>query len=136
MNHRGTETQSASGLSPALRWYRRQASENTMRGLTVKGTERKRRPNAGSRQMQILMRRERGLTAWDRRVNRLRSLGLTTRGTPRVYAVRRGDALLLRAQVDALASALGRCFHDLPAAAQTRILDLESHLSAVRKQIL
>ena len=122
-------------ISPALRWYCKTALINQSNGLTVKGTRRQRRPNADNSRQQIIMRRDRGLKAWNLRVNRLREQGLTTRGTPRIYAVRRGDAVLLKSQVDALASAIAGSFNDLPAAAQARALELELHLSAIRKQL-
>jgi hypothetical protein len=126
---------SAAKLSPALRWYRKTALLNRSKGLTNRGTVRKRRPNADNRRQEIMMRRDRGLKAWNLRVNRLREQGLTTRGTPRIYAVRRGDAVLLKSQVDALAAAIAGSFNHLPAAAQARALELELHLSALRKQL-
>ena len=122
-------------ISPALRHWRKKALLNTAAGLTCKGTTRKRRTNAGHLEKILAERRERGLQAWNLRVNRLRERGLTTRGTPRIYAVRRGDALLMKSQVDALASALAEIFSELPAAVQARALELERSLSAVRKQI-
>ncbi len=126
----------AENPSPALLWYRRQAQENLLRGLTTKGTPRKRRPNGENTHQQLLARRERGLMAWNKRVQRLRADGLTTRGTPRIYAIRRGDATLFRHQLDGLATAIAQCFHDLPPAARVRALLLENHLSAIRKQML
>lgn len=123
-------------ISPALRHWRRKALLNTVAGLTCKGTVRKRRPNAGNRRQQIAMRRERGIKAWNDRVYRLRALGLTTRGTARIYLVGRGAALLLKAQVDALVADIARIFHDLPPVAQAKALELERSLSSVRKQIV
>ena len=123
-------------ISPALRHWRKKALLNTAAGLTCKGTARKRRRNNGLTFNKFLEQRERGLKAWNLRVNRLREQGLTTRGTPRIYAVRRGDALLLKWQVDALAAALAGIFSELPASVQSRALELERNLSAVRKQIV
>lgn len=122
-------------ISPQLRWYRRQALENTRRGLTCKGTERQRRPNAMNPSQKLALRRERGLDAWNQRIVRLRKQGLTTRGTKRIYAVRRGEALLLKTEIDQLAAAIAASFHDLPPTAQSRALILEGHLAGIRKQI-
>ena len=123
-------------ISPALRHWRKKALLNASSGLTCKGTARKRRTNAGHLEKIMAERRERGLKAWNLRVNRLREQGLTTRGTPRIYAVRRGDALLIKCQVDDLAASLVKIFSELPAAVQARALELERSLSAVRKQIV
>jgi len=122
-------------ISPQLRYWRKQVLLNTAEGLTCKGTARKRRPNNNLLQELLAARRERGLKAWNARVNRLRALGLTTRGTTRIYAVRRGDAMLLKWQVDDLAIALANIFHSLPKDVQARALELESALSVIRKQL-
>jgi len=122
-------------ISPQLRYWRKQALLNTAEGLTCKGTARKRRPNNNLLQELLAARRERGLKAWNARVNRLRALGLTTRGTTRIYAVRRGDAMLLKWQVDGLAASIAQLFDDLPAPAQARALELERSLAVIRKQL-
>ena len=127
---------SSGGISPALRWYRSRAAEFKQRGLTTKGTRFKRTPNAGTRKALLALRRERGLAAWNRRVLQLRARGLTTRGTPRILAVRRGDALLLRDDLDALAFELSKCFDHVSPAAQARLLGLETVLSRIRCQLL
>ena len=132
----GRSPQPAAGISPALRWYRKQAALNQQRGLTCKGTVRRRRPNAGSAKQGLELRRERGLRAWNERVARLRSQGLTTRGTKRIYLVRRGDALLLKTELDQLAAAIAASFNFLSPAAQARALALEASLAGIRKQLL
>jgi len=81
------------------------------------------------------MRRLRGLEAWNLRVNRLRKIGLTTRGTRRIYAVRRGDAVILKTQIDLLAKALGKVFSALPPSTQALALNLENQLGAIRRQL-
>lgn len=123
-------------ISPQLRHWRKNALLNTADGLTCAGTVRKRRPNNSILQSVLALRRERGIKAWNARVMRLRNLGLTTRGTSRIYAARRGDALLLKAQVDDLAAAIANIFHNLPADVQARALELERSLSVIRKQIV
>ncbi len=125
----------ANRLSPQLRHWRKKALLNAADGLTCKGTVRKRRPNNGHLQALLAARRERGIKAWNARVLRLRALGLTTRGTSRIYAVRRGDALLLQWQVDDLAAAIAKIFHGLPTDAQARALELERTLAVIRKQL-
>ena len=104
--------------------------------MTTKGTPFKRTPNAGSNAKRLELRRERGLRAWNKRVMQLRASGLTTRGTPRILPVRRGDALLLRDELDALAFELSICFDHVSPAAQARLLRLESALSRVRCQLV
>lgn len=123
-------------ISPQLKFYRRRAMQNAAAGLTVNGTARKRRANANNRRTEITMRRERGFEAWQLRVNRLRALGLTTRGATRIYSIYRGDALVLQKQIDDLAASLSASFHDLPSPAQARAMALEHSLAAVRKQLL
>jgi len=125
----------ATEISPSLRWHRRQAEIYVSCGLTTKGTRRKRRPNGRNRSNRLEMRRLRGLQAWNLRVARLRKMGKTTRGTERIYAVRRGDAMLLKSLVDAFARSLGKVFNELPADAQARALQLEKHLSSIRVQL-
>ena len=131
---RNVETVSVT-VSPALRWYRKTALLNQSAGLTCKGTVRQRRPNARTDEERLALRRERGLKAWNNRVARLRARGLTSRGTERIYLVRRGDALLLKLELDALATELGAVFSELTPTVQARVLRLESHLSGIRKQI-
>ena len=123
-------------ISPALRWYRRTALQNQLNGLTCKGQVRRRRPNAKTAADRLALRRERGLRAWNNRLARFREQGLTSRGTPRIYLVRRGDALLLKTEIDALAQAVAASFSDLSPAAQARALALEASLSVIRKQII
>lgn len=77
--------------------------------------------------------RARSLRHWRALAERRALAGLTTRGT---VPKRRLEARLILAAVEALAAALGQCWHDLPPAAQARALVLENHLSAVRKQLL
>lgn len=125
-----------SKISPALRWYRKTAMINMQMGLTCKGARRKRRPNADNRRREILRCRDRNLMAWNLRVNRLRQQGLTTRGTPRIYAVRRADALILKSQIDGLVRLIAKIFHDLPPPAQARALELENQFGAILKQLL
>jgi len=69
---------------------------------------------------------------WRKLAQRRALAGLTTRGTA---PKRRIEARLILADVDALAAALGNCFHALPPAAQARVLELENHLSKVRRQL-
>lgn len=122
-------------ISPQLRWYRRQAENFAALGLTVRGQRRQRRPNARNNSTRLEMRRLRGLQAWNLRVARLRKLGLTTRGTQRIYAVRRGDAVILKSQIDALAKSLARVFNDLPPAAQAKAIELEKQMGSIRQQL-
>ena len=77
--------------------------------------------------------RARSTRRWRELAERRALAGLTTRGTT---PKRRLESRLIRAAVDALAVALGQCFHELPPAAQARALELEHHLSAVRRQLL
>ncbi len=121
--------------SPALRWYYRNAQRNEDLGLTAKGSRRRRRANARNRSQKIAMRRERGWQAWNLRVSKLRRLGKTTRGTERIYAVRRGDAMLLKSQIDGLAFSIATSFYGLKPEAQARVLELEKTLSAIRAQL-
>jgi hypothetical protein len=133
----GRGSQPASGtISPALRWYRKQALSNQVAGLTCKGTLRQRRPNARTAQERLAMRRERGLRAWNNRLAKFRAQGLTSRGTKRIYLVRRGDALLLKTELDQLAAAISASFNFLSPAAQARALALEASLAVIRRQIL
>lgn len=122
--------------SAALRHYHRRAAANVDRGLTVKGRRRRRRANARNFSTKLAMRRERGLNNWNLRVIRLRKLGLTTRGTRRIMAVRRGDALLLKGQLDRFARALAKTFAWLPASSQADALELENHLGGIRRQLI
>jgi hypothetical protein len=123
-------------ISPALRWYRKQAALNRLEGLTCKGAVRRRRPNARTAEDRLAMRRERGLKAWNNRLARLRAQGLTARGTKRIYLVRRGDALLLKTELDQLAAEIAASFNFLSPAAQARALALEASLAVIRKQVL
>jgi len=125
----------ATKISPSLRCYRKRALEFVARGLTTKGTPRKRRPNARCRSVRLEMRRMRGLQAWNLRVTKLRKMGKTSRGTERIYATRRGDAILLKSLVDAFAQSLGKIFNELPGETQAKAIALENHLSAIRCQL-
>ena len=122
--------------SPSLRWYHRNAQRNVELGLTALGKRRQRRPNARNRSQQLQMQRERVLENWNLRVSRLRHDGLTTRGTQRIYAVRRGDAVLLKAQLDAVAVAAAKCFDLVTPETQARLLELEKTLSSIRRQLV
>jgi hypothetical protein len=46
------------------------------------------------------------------------------------------DMLILRTEIDALAASLSQCFHELPPIAKARALELESHLSAIRRRFI
>jgi hypothetical protein len=122
-------------ISPSLKHWRKRAVEFRSRGLTTRGRRRK-RAYGGLTKLTVKLRQDHLLNAWNRRVIRLRAQGLTTRGTERVYAVRRGDALLLRSQIDDLAGAIAVSFADMSAPAQARALALERALSEVRRQLV
>lgn len=123
-------------LSASAKWQRRKSDHFRQLGLTVKGKKRKRRPNAGNTFIRLDMRRQRGLEAWNNRVTRMRQINKTTRGRDRVYLVRRGDAILLKSQVDKFASILGKIFGLLPTRVQAQALELEKELSSIRQQII
>jgi len=119
--------------SASLRFYHRRAARNLAEGLTAKGLPRHRRRNLFASEDRKLAARDRSATSAAKRILVNKLNGLTTRGTPRVIAVSRGDAWLLKEQIDNLSSALALCFDDLSPHAQARILELENHLSAVRR---
>ena len=119
--------------SASLRYYHRRAAKNFAEGRTAKGLERRRRPNLLTPLDRKLAARDRSASAAARRILAHKLNGLTTRGTRRIYAVTRGDAWLLKEHIDNLAAALSACFHSLPPAAQVRALELEKHLSMIRR---
>ncbi|MGA2178819.1 MAG: hypothetical protein ABSH15_04470 [Verrucomicrobiota bacterium] len=119
--------------SASLRFYHRRAATNLAAGLTAKGLPRQRRRNMLTIRERKLAARDRSANAAAKRILVNKLNGLTIRGTPRVYAVNRGDAWLLKEHVDNLAASLTLCFHDLPPEAQARALELEKHLSAIRR---
>ena len=122
-------------MSASLRCYHRKARRYRLKGLTSLGKPRVRTRNAINAEERLALRRARGLRAWNNRVQKLRGLNLTTRGSKRVYLVNRADALILRSQIDALALELARSFADMSPAAQGRVMALEAVLSGVRKQL-
>ena len=109
---------------------------NLAGGLTVIGTPRKRKPYDGRSGRKLEMQRQRGLRAWYIRTMKLRNLNLTTRGTQRIYAVHRADALVLKSQIDMLAAQLASVFHSLPQPTQATVLELENTIAAIRKQVI
>lgn len=119
--------------SASLRFYHRRANKNLAAGLTAKGLPRQRRRDLLTPEDRKLAARSRSASAAARRILVNKLNGLTTRGTRRVIAVTRGDAWLLKEHIDKLATALTACFHDLPPAVQTRALELEKHLSTLRR---
>jgi hypothetical protein len=123
-------------LSRQAKWHRRQSIKFVAMGLTTNGKERQRRPDAENRIQRLAMRRERGIKAWNLRVQRLRKLGLTTRGTKPIYTVRRGDAILLRDQIDRAAAEINSAFDYLPPAGKVQMIRLASQLADIRKQLV
>jgi hypothetical protein len=105
-------------------------------GLNSLGKKYQRRPNARNRSERLEMRRLRGLQAWNRRVAKLRAMNRTSRGGERIYVVRRADAIVLQSQLESLARALAGCFGDLPPQAQSKVMELETHLVAIRRQFV
>jgi hypothetical protein len=116
-----------------LRFYHRRASSNLAAGLTARGFPRQRRRNLITLVERKNAARDRSAGAAAKRILVHKLNGLTTRGTRRVIAVSRGDAWLLMAQIDNLASALSLCFHELPPQVQARAVELEKHLGAIRR---
>ena len=123
-------------VSPQLAWYRRKSDGFKAQGLTSNGKRYKRNPNARNLTVRLEMRRLRGLQAWNLRVSRLRKIGLTTRGKKRIYAVRRGDAIILKSQIESLARSISKVFPAMPNEIKSQIIELESALAGISKQII
>jgi hypothetical protein len=119
--------------SASLRYYHRQAQINMANGLTSTGKVRQRRPNAKTKRERNRMALERSQKAAVKRILVCKMNGLTTRGTPRIIPVNRGDAWILQTQIEKLVRELAACYHDLPPKAQARVIELEKTLSAIRR---
>jgi hypothetical protein len=122
-------------ISPALRYYRKQALINLSEGKTTKGTTRKYRASIKTTEEREREKQERIRRAWGRTSLCRNLAGLTTRGGERVYRITRPDALILEAEIDAVASLISKHFFDLPSNLKPSIMDLSHHLAAIRRRI-
>lgn len=140
------------------RAYRqKRGRENVAAGLTWRGNPRKRplRP-----ELDGLHGTPRHVRVNQLRAQAFMAQGLNWRGKTRKYSVRTDlteiakqaasklehhdfitklqatDMLILRTEIDAFAASLGQCFHELPRYAQAQALELEKHLSAIRRRFV
>lgn len=124
-------------MTPALRWYRKQAAINRGRGLTVNGKPYRRRRNFSTAAERINARRQRGLDAWNKRVAKRAAAGLTTRGKIKTnLLIGQPTRLILISQIDKIAAAIFDVYPCFPPGLQELTKNLSQALSELRQKCL